>query len=60
MHFKLIIISLAIIAATVALLTVTLGAKGRDIFFLVLGYFAFGWTVPDIVKELGRRYFNKS
>jgi hypothetical protein len=55
-----ILISLAIIVATVGFLEFTLGSRGRELFFLVLGYFAFGWSVPDLVKYLDKRFFNKS
>jgi hypothetical protein len=55
-----ILISLAVIVATVGFLEFTLGSRGRELFFLVLGYFAFGWSVPDLVKYLDKRFFNKS
>jgi hypothetical protein len=60
MTTKHILISLAIIVATVVFLEFTLGSRGRELFFLVLGYFAFGWSVPDLVKYLDKRFFNKS
>ena len=60
MTTKHILISLAIIVATVVFLDFTLGSRGRELFFLVLGYFAFGWLVPDLVKDLDKRFFNKS
>jgi hypothetical protein len=60
MNTKHILISIAMIVAIVALLDFTLGTRGRELFFLVLGYFAFGWLVPEFVKDLDKRFFNKS
>ena len=60
MNNKHILISIAVIVATVVFLDFTVGSKGRELFFLVLGYFAFGWWVPDLVKYLDKQFFNKS
>ena len=60
MNARLILISISVIVATVVFLDFTVGSKGRELFFLVLGYFAFGWSVPDLVKYLDKRFFNKS